>query len=76
MQDPEEHVNLTTKEPDTLNMMLYKFTAYDATYFNLNCGKAWPGACTTAVNTYGGFWGPFYLSNSRLIATSLRQWLS
>ena len=59
MQDPEERVNLATKELDTLKMMQQKLAKYQATYFNPKRGKAWPGACTTAVNTYGGFWGPF-----------------
>ena len=59
MQDPEERVNLAAKEPDTLKMMQQKLAKYQATYFNPDHGKAWPGACTTATNTYGGFWGPF-----------------
>ena len=59
MEDPEERVNLAEKEPDTLKMMQQKLAKYQATYFNPERGRAWPGACTTAINTYGGFWGPF-----------------
>ena len=59
VQDPEECVNLAQKEPVTLKMMQQKLAKYQATYFNPNRGNAGPGACTTALNTYRGFWGPF-----------------
>ena len=55
MQDPEERVNLAETEPDTLKMMQQKLAKYQAIYFNSDRGKC----CSTAVNTYGGFWGPF-----------------
>ena len=59
MNDPEERVNLADKEPAILKQMQMKLAKYQATYFNPDRGKVWPGACNTAVNTYGGFWGPF-----------------
>ena len=59
MDDPEERVNLAEKEPDTLKVMQQKLAKYRASYFDPNRGKSWPGACSTAINTYGGFWGPF-----------------
>ena len=49
MEDHEEWVNLAEKEPDTLKMMQQKLAKY---HFNPERGKAWPGACNTAVNTY------------------------
>ena len=57
--DPEERVNLAKSQPDILKDMQQKLAEYQATYFNPNRGKVWPNACTTALNTYGGFWGPF-----------------
>lgn len=57
--DPEERTNLADKMPDMLKEMQSKLANYQATYFNPNRGKMWPGACDTAMNTYGGFWGPF-----------------
>ena len=59
MEDPEERVNLAKKEPETLRMMREKLAKYQATHFNPDRGTIWPGACHTALNTYGGFWGPF-----------------
>ena len=57
--DPDEHNNLATKMPDVLADMQTKLKKYQATYFNPDRGKKWPEACTTAMNKYGGFWGPF-----------------
>ena len=59
MKDPEERDNLAEKEAETLKMMQAKLAKYQATYFNPDRGRAYPGACKTAVDTYGGFWGPF-----------------
>ena len=58
-EDPEEHVNLATSMPDVLKEMQTKLAEYQATYFNPDRGGIWPGACETAINKYGGFWGPF-----------------
>ena len=58
-KDPEERVNLAKVEPEILKMMQQKLAKYQATYFNPDRGHMWPGACTVAVDTYGGFWGPF-----------------
>lgn len=57
--DPEERNNLADKMPDVLKSMQSKLAKYQATYFNPNRGIIWPEACTTAMNKYGGFWGPF-----------------
>ena len=57
--DPEERNNLADKMPDTLKDMRSKLAKYQATYFDPNRGRTWPGACDTAMSTYGGFWGPF-----------------
>ena len=45
--------------PDVLAQMQKKLQKYQETYFNPDRGSAWPGACETAINKYGGFWGPF-----------------
>ena len=58
-EDPYEYENLATKMPDVLAQMQKKLTKYQDTYFNPDRGKIWPGACETALNKYGGFWGPF-----------------
>ena len=59
-EDPEERVNLAEKEAEILKKYANKSSyKYQATYFNPDRGRVWPGACSTAVNTYGGFWGPF-----------------
>ena len=57
--DPLEHNNLATEMPDVLNMMQKKLAQYQSTRFNPDRGSEWPGACETAINKYGGYWGPF-----------------
>ena len=57
--DPNEHVNLATKMPDILQEMQKKLQQYQKTHFYPDRGHRWPEACTTALNKYGGFWGPF-----------------
>ena len=59
MKDPLEHVNLASQMPDMLKDMQTKLQKYQATHFNPDRGNIWPGACDTALNKYGGFWGPF-----------------
>ena len=56
---PTEHDNLATKMPDVLEEMQRILKKYQDTHFNLDRGKKWPEACTTFLNKYGGFWGPF-----------------
>ena len=58
-QDPEERVNLASQMPDDLKRMRAKLAEYQESHFSPDRGKVWPGACDTAVNDYGGFWGPF-----------------
>ena len=58
-EDPYEYENLATKRPDVLAQMQKKLQKYQSTYFNPDRGKTWPGACATALDKYGGFWGPF-----------------
>ncbi|XP_019856107.1 PREDICTED: arylsulfatase B-like isoform X2 [Amphimedon queenslandica] len=57
--DPEERNNIATKEPEMLKKMQDKLKNYQATYFNPDRGPVSPDACTMALDTYGGFWGPF-----------------
>ena len=57
--DPEERTNLASTMPDVLKEMQMKMAKMGSTYFNPKRGKQWPGACQTAVEKYGNFWGPF-----------------
>ena len=57
--DPEERKNIATKEPEILKDMQDKLKKYQATYFNPDRGPVSPDACKMALDTYGGFWGPF-----------------
>ena len=57
--DPEERKNLAKEMPDKRKEMREKLQKYKDSHFDPNRGKEWPGACETAVNKYGGFWGPF-----------------
>lgn len=59
VEDPEERVNLASKLPEVLKQMQTKLKQYQATHFNPDRGEVWPAACETALNKYGGFWGPF-----------------
>ena len=58
-EDPEERKNLASTMPDMLSQMKKKLTTVMANYFDPVRGKAWPGACQTAVEKYDNFWGPF-----------------
>ena len=58
-EDPFEYENLATKMPDVLAQMQKKLQKYQETYFHPNRGSSSPEACKTALNKYGGFWGPF-----------------
>ena len=58
-QDPNELYNLAEKMPDTLKTMQQKLAKYQESYFNPDRGGDSPAACETALNKYGGFWGPF-----------------
>ena len=58
-EDPYEYKNLAKEMPDVLAQMQKKLQKYQATYFNPDRGKSWPGACAIALDKYGGFWGPF-----------------
>ena len=57
--DPEERVNLASKMPDVIQKLQKSLAKYSASRFNPDRGKAWPGACSTAIKKYGGYWGPF-----------------
>lgn len=58
-EDPEERVNLAATMNEKLREMQDKLEHYKSTYFNPDRGPVSPKACETAVNKYGGFWGPF-----------------
>ena len=58
-QDPEERVNLASQMPDKLKEMRAKLAKYQERRFNPDRGIPWPGSCETAIDKYGGYWGPF-----------------
>ena len=58
-QDPEERINLANSMPSVLANMQKGLEEYRKTHFAPERGDAWPGACRTALDKYGGFWGPF-----------------
>ena len=58
-EDPLEQHDLATEMPDVLKKMQSKLAEYQSTHFNPDRGDEWPGACETATNHYGYYWGPF-----------------
>lgn len=58
-EDPYEYVDLAATMTDKLSEMQTKLKAYQNTHFNPDRGPVSPKACDAAMNTYGGFWGPF-----------------
>lgn len=58
-EDPEERNNLNSTMKDMLHEMQEKLKMHMKTYFNPDRGRVDPKACETAINTYGGFWGPW-----------------
>ena len=58
-QDPEERTNLALSMPEVTIEMKLKLAQLNRSYFNPKRGDAWPGACQTAVEKYGNYWGPF-----------------
>ena len=59
IEDPTEHHNLAESNPAKLKEMQNKLAQYQATHFHPDRGRKWPGACTAALDQYGGFWGPY-----------------
>ena len=58
--DPTEHINLAEKMPSVLEDMRKKLTGYQESQFKPDTGEfVMQMACDTAMNKYGGFWGPF-----------------
>ena len=59
--DPYEHEDLASNSQysGVLHNMQEKLAKYQSTHFNPDRGEEWAGSCETAVNKYGGFWGPF-----------------
>ena len=58
-QDPEERMNLASQMPEKLKEMRAKLAKYQESRFNPDRGLPWPGSCETAIDKYGGYWGPF-----------------
>ena len=58
-QDPNEYNNLATTMPDMLKTMQKKLQEYQSIYLSPDRGNDSQKACETALNKYGGFWGPF-----------------
>ena len=58
-EDPEERNNLNHTMTDKLKEMQMKLKNHFSTFFNPDRGHVDPKACETAINQYGGFWGPW-----------------
>jgi arylsulfatase I/J len=58
-EDPTEHVNLATKNPEKLKELQARLVEIQKTVFSPNRGAVDPKACEAAVNKYGGYWGPW-----------------
>lgn len=59
LEDPGEHINLASQEPERFNKMIDRIAEINKGFFNPNRGKVDPKACELAMTKYGGFWGPF-----------------
>jgi len=59
LEDPGEHVNLASHEPEVFKQMIERIADINKGFFNPNRGQIDPKACELAMNKYGGFWGPF-----------------
>jgi arylsulfatase I/J len=57
--DPGEHVNLAPTQANVWEQMMKRLVQINGTFFAPDRGLKDPAACMMAVNTYGGFWGPF-----------------
>jgi arylsulfatase B len=59
LSDPNEHDDVAAQHPDIVQEMYARILELQATAFSPNRGVVQPEACEAALNTYGGFWGPF-----------------
>jgi len=57
--DPLETTDLAADSVDTVARLHAKLSAYEASAFNPHRGSSDPKSCETAVQQYGGFWGPW-----------------
>lgn len=57
--DPEERINLASTNRRDLRLIRNKLQAYQATHFDPDRGSVSADACTEALGTHCGFWGPF-----------------
>lgn len=58
-QDPTEHHDLASENPERVAAMTARLEALRKTAFNPNRGKTDPEACAKAMGDYRGFWGPW-----------------
>jgi arylsulfatase I/J len=56
---PTEHFDVAEKNPDILTKLQNRLDELTKTVFSPNRGPVDPKACETALNKYGGFWGPW-----------------
>ncbi len=59
LTDPTEHEDVSAANPDVVAALYKRIQTHQATVFSPYRGGPDPKACTEAINTWGGFWGPF-----------------
>jgi len=59
IDDPTEHFEVGNKFPEIRRKLHQRIRELEKTVFNPDRGLSDPRACYTAINTYGGFWGPW-----------------
>ena len=64
--DPNEYVNIAANNSDLFYSMYAKMDEYEAGVLNPYRGEVDTVACDTAMNTYGGHWGP-WLNKTELV---------
>jgi len=57
--DPTEHQEVGAQHPVIRDQLRLRIDELTKTVFSPDRGVVDPRACETAVNTYGGFWGPW-----------------
>jgi len=57
--DPTEHFEVGDAHPEIRTILQNRIAELSKTVFSPNRGPVDPAACDAALNTYGGYWGPF-----------------
>ncbi len=57
--DPTEHNDIAAANPDIVKAMMARIVELQTTAFGPDRGTDDGTACKAAIDTWGGFWGPF-----------------